>query len=172
MDAEKIKTERWELLWATQRSQRYHSRRTSFFGRWNKLTAFTGVIGGSAVFASVGNQMPWLATIGAAAVVVISGADLVIGTSEMSRMHNDLRRRFCELEAAIVSTVTTTESDIAKWKAQRIAIESDEPPTHVALNLLCDNELSRSYGHLSGHQEHAVPWYKKLTAHFLIWEDA
>lgn len=172
MDADKCRTERWQTLWSVQRSQRYHSRRASFYGRWNKATAFTGVVGGSAVFASIGNQMPLVATFGAAAVVLISGADLVAGTSEMARKHNDLRRRFCELEAEIVAKTEASAKEVASWKSKRLAIESDEPPTYVALDLLCDNELARAYGHLADRPQHQVPWFKRLTAQLLIWENS
>lgn len=173
MDADKIKTERWDVLWAVQRSQRYHSRRSAFYARWNKLTAFAGVVGGSAVFASVGQALPaWVATAGAGAVVILSGADLVAGTSEMARKHNDFRRRFCELEADILGKEIATLEDISEWKARRLAIESDEPPTYVALDILCENELMRTYSHLKEQAPHRLPWYKRATAHFLIWENA
>ncbi|NJC36413.1 hypothetical protein GGR60_000903 [Xanthomonas arboricola] len=172
MDADQIKTERWELLWAVQRSQRYHSRRSAFYSRWNKATALTGVLGGSAVFASLGQAFPAIVgTLAAGAVIVLSGADLVAGTSEMSRKHNDLRKRFCDIETDIVSVEPTPEK-IAHWKATRLAIESDEPPTYVALDILCENELARSYSHLRNAPVHSLPWYKRITAHLLIWADS
>lgn len=96
---------------------------------------------------------------------------MVAGAAEMARKHNDLRRRFCELEAEIVATEVSTEANVAAWKGQRLAIESDEPPTYVALDILCDNELARSYAHLKEREPHNVQWYKRLTAHLIIWEN-
>lgn len=171
MSSPETTTEKHALLWAVQRSQRYHSRRSSFFSRWNKATAFAGVVGGSAVFASLGAALPsWVGTCAAAAVVLISGADLVVGAADMARKHNDLRRRFCELESAMA---TAEKDDVPRWKAERLSIESDEPPTHVALNLLCHNELVHAkYGPKESAEHLAkMNWWKRITAHLFIWED-
>jgi len=174
MDANDSNEEKRKILWSIQRSQRYHARRASFFSRWNKSTAFAGIVGGSAVFASLGEALPaFVATAAAAAVVIISGADLVIGAADMARKHNDLRRRFCELEAEIVGVDGPQSIDLNKWKATRVSIESDEPPTHVALNVLCENELIRSRyeADRAAQYVHPVGTWKRLTAHFFIWEN-
>jgi len=174
MDADQANEEKRKILWSIQRSQRYHARRSSFFSRWNKSTAFAGIVGGSAVFASLGEALPaQVATLAAAAVVLISGADLVIGAADMARSHNDLRRRFCELEAEIVGVEVPEGADVGRWKSARVTIESDEPPTHVALNLLCENELIRSQYEAKRAAEyiHPIGIWKRLTAHFFIWEN-
>lgn len=174
MDANEAKEEKRTILWSIQRSQRYHARRSSFFSRWNKSTAFAGIVGGSAVFASLGEALPaFVATAAAAAVVLISGADLVIGAADMARKHNDLRRRFCELEAEIVGIDSPQPADLSRWRSMRVSIEIDEPPTHVALNVLCDNELIRSRYEAERATElvHPIGTWKRLTAHFFIWEN-
>jgi len=174
MDADQAREEQRVILWSIQRSQRYHARRSSFFSRWNKSTAFAGIVGGSAVFASLGEALPaQVATVAAALVVMISGADLVIGAADMARKHNDLRRRFCELEADIVGVETPEPTDLSRWKSLRVSIESDEPPTHVALNILCENELIRARYETSKASNfmHPISPWKRLTAHFFIWED-
>lgn len=105
-------------------------------------------------------------------MVVMSGVDLVVGTGQMARQHNDLRRRFCELEADITYDLAPNESTIASWQAKRLTIESDEPPTYVALDLLCENELARAYEHLSAKPRAMVPWYKAVTAQFILWPNS
>jgi hypothetical protein len=168
-----LKKRRFAVLWAAQRSQRYHARRSHFFDRWNKATALSGVLAGSAVVASLGEQAPsWLAGLAAFVVVVLSGVDLVAGTSEMARKHNELRRRFCELEADITRDIAPDEAKIAGWQARRLEIEADEPPTYVALDLLCHNELARSYPHLANDPPIKVGWFKAFTAHVFLWENA
>jgi hypothetical protein len=168
-----LNKDRWDVLWAAQRSQRYHARRNVFFDRWNKCTAFIGVLGGSAVIASLAQHAPaWLAAAGGLLVVVMSGIDLVVGTGEMARKHNDLRRRFCELEASLARDTSPTESTIADWQATRLAIEADEPPIFVALDLLCENELARAYEHLRDQPRVAIPWYKVMTAQFILWPNS
>lgn len=174
MSAKDPNVDRWELLWAVQKSQRYHSRRNAFFDRWNKTTAFVGIVGGSTAFAAVGKYLPETAgTVAAAFVVLMSAIDLVASTGEMARRHNELKRRFCELEAEIRQCAKVEDNVIASWQGKRLAIEADEPPTYVALDLLCENELARSYAHLSkGEPHNKVPWYMKRTAHFFRWENA
>lgn len=168
-----IKKDRWDVLWAVQKSQRYHARRHAFFDRWNKSTAFVGVLGGSAVIASMAQHAPpWLAAAGGLLVVVMSGLDLVVGTGHMARQHNDLRRRFCEMEADIARDPEPGAPTVAAWQARRLAIEADEPPTYVALDLLCENELARSYAHTSTKPRAILPWYKVITAQFVLWADS
>lgn len=168
-----LKAPRWALLWAVQKSQRYHGRRSVFFDRLNKTTSLVGLLGGTAVVASLGETAPaWVALAGALAVAVLSGLDLVVGTSEMARRHNDLRRRFCELEAEMQAKPHVDEMLLSAWKSKRLAIESDEPPSYVALDILCDNELRRAYGHLASEPPHPLPWLQRATAQFLRWENA
>lgn len=166
--------DKWDLQWGVQRSQRYHARRTAFFDRWHKGTAFAGIVGGSAVFAAIGNAVPaWVATAGAAMVVAMCAIDLVVDTAGMARTHNDLRRRFCQLEADMAAAgQDASQEQLAAWLQQRLAIESDEPPHYAALNVLCDNELARSYRHLKQQQPHHIPWFQRMTAHLLRWENA
>lgn len=172
-NASDLKTSRWEILWGAQRSQRYNARRTAFYERWNKVTAFVGIVGGTSVFASLGQFFPvWVGSFGAAAIVVMSAMDLVAGTGEMARRHNDLRRRYCELEAKIAGTVAPSQEQIASWCAERLTIESDEPPTYVALDILCENELAHTKGHLAETPPHRLPWYVRMTAQLRHWENA
>lgn len=174
MDAnDPLKQPRWELLWAVQKSQRYHARRSAFFDRWHKTTLLVGMLGGSAVVASLGDLVPsWIALAGASLVAVLSGLDLVVGTGEMARKHNDLRRRFCELEREMQLLPLADEAKLAAWRGERLTIESDEPPAYVALDVLVENELARAYAHLKDQPPHSLTWLQRNTAHFLRWENA
>jgi len=167
-------TGRWDLLWAVRRSQRYHARRHAFYRRWHQLTAFVGVIGGSAVFASLGHLLPTsMALWAAAAVALLSAADLVVGTADMAHVHHDLRRQFGGLEADIIGDIAPSAAILAAWEARRLAIEAHEPPVYVALDILCENELIRATGqHLRSTPPHPLPWFKRATAHVFLWENA
>ena len=94
--------------------------------------------------------------------------DLVIGTAEMARKHDDLRRRFVALEARIVPEEETKSGDIREWVQARLAIEMDEPPTYIAVDLLCENELSMSKG---DPPRYDVPLFRRLTANWWRQED-
>lgn len=161
--------DRHNLLWNVRKSQRYHARRMAFFDRWHKVTGFVGVLGASAVFVAMAEHVPvWLATTGAGLVVVMSSIDLVVGFSVMARCHNDLRRRFCLLEAAIAAKPEAKASELARWTEERLNIEADEPPVYVALDLQCDNELRRA----TGRDPEPLGRFMGLTAHWLRWENA
>ncbi|QEE24498.1 hypothetical protein CS053_08285 [Rhodanobacter glycinis] len=168
-----IDVARWDLLWGVQRSQRYHARRSAFFDRWNKATALVGILAGSAVMATLGAYLPhWIAIAGALAIIIMSGVDLVAGAAEMARRHDSLRRRYCELEALIAANPHPRDVQLAEWQAGRLRIESDEPPTYVALDILCDNELARAYRHLHDRPPHRLPLVVRLTAQLVRWENA
>lgn len=170
---QQLRKERWELTYAVQRSQRYHARRSAFFDRWHKLTLLASILGGSAVVASLGDQLGTGVAVACGAIVaLLSGVDLVVGTSEMARKHNDLRRRFCELEREMEHDPAADLAQIAQWRAGRLAIEADEPPSYVALDLLVENELRRSLAHTKDEPPYRVTWLQRVTAHFLRWENA
>ncbi|WGZ31884.1 hypothetical protein O4444_10420 [Xylella fastidiosa subsp. pauca] len=175
MDANntELHTKRWELLWGVQKSQRYHSCRMAFFDRCDKLNSVIGLLSGSAVIASLGQYAPqWMALAGAVTVTIATSINLVAGTAQMARIHSDLRRRFSQLESDIVNHPDATREQISAWTAQRLEIESDEPPIFVALDILCENQVTRSYAHLKDHPSRTLPWFKRVTAQWLTWGNA
>ncbi|EGO82397.1 hypothetical protein [Xylella fastidiosa] len=175
MDANnaELHTMRWELLWGVQKSQRYHSCRMAFFDRCDKLNSVIGLLSGSAVIASLGQYAPqWMAIAGAVTVTIATSINLVAGTAQMARIHSDLRRRFSQLESDIVKHPHATQEQVSAWTAQRLEIESDEPPIFVALDILCENQVTRSYAHLKDHPSRKLPWFKRVTAQWLTWGNA
>jgi|GEM_PF-2065012 len=163
----------WDVLWGVRRSQRYHARRRAFYTRWHQWTAFAGIMGGSAVIASLGDIVPqWVALCAALMVAALCAVDLIAKTADMAHVHNDLRCQFVELERRIGSRPDATENELAQWQAARLAIEAQEPPVHVALDILCENELIRATGgHLAQAPLHRIHWFPRLTAHWLMWEN-
>lgn len=163
-------TERHGLLWAIQRSSRYHARRQAFFERWRRVTAGIGIIFGSAAAADLlkggGNSIALAAGI---IVAISSAVDLVVGTADMAWQHRELRRKFISLEAEILrSPEEPAESLIHHWQEERLSAEADEPPKYVALDLLCENEMSRAQG--NGDRVILFRW-ERLTAHWWRWDD-
>jgi len=164
----------WDVLWAVRRSQRYHARRRAFYRRWRQLTAFAGVMGGSAVVAAAGQVVPgWVALWAAVSVAVLSALVLVVNAADMAHTHDDLRRPFAELEADMVRTAEPSADELGAWTARRLAIEVHEPPIHAALDVLCENELIRATGqHLTDTPLHRLGWFKRATAQVFLWENA
>lgn len=162
-------TQRWKTLWRVQTSVRYHERRLMFFERWRRTTAFLSVLLGSAAAADVlragGHQLALAASF---AVSVLAAFELVIGTGEMARKHDDLRRRFIKLEAKILGEPEPSQETVNAWCSDRLDIESDEPPTYKALDLLCENEQAIATG-----TKRWVPLSKlqRATAQWKHWEN-
>lgn len=172
-DWEERRSKRWAVLWSVQRSQRYHARRRTFYERWNKGTALVSILGGSAVFAGLTKYFDdRLIAAGASAALIMSAVDLVASTVQQARLHDDLRRRFCALEQEIQREEEPDLTTIARWRAQRLEIEADEPPTYVALNLLCENELGAAYGKDINFVPNRVGRFKRWTAQFWHWHDS
>lgn len=169
MDGDKIKKIREDLLFGVRRSIRYHSRRRQFFDRYRLFTNAISVIFGSAAIAAVLSPLGKEYTVGAAAMVtVFSLVDLVVGSARMARVHEDLYRRFIDLEKGIISIPEEkfTEADGTHLTASRLSIEGDEPPVKRVLDSLCHNELLRAMGY--GREEFVkVRWYQRLFAQLL-----
>ena len=166
MGVEKLKDERHRLLFNVRRSVRYHSRRRQFFDRYRLFTSAMSAIFGSAAIATVMSAAGKQYTIAAAAAVTgLSIIDLVVGSARMARLHEDLYRRFIQLEKEIVSIAEEgfSEEDLRRFTASRLSIEADEPPVKRVLDSLCYNELVRAMGYS---QEHfiRVRWYQRLFA--------
>lgn len=161
--------EREAVLWDVQRSIRYHDRRRAFFDFWHRLTAALSLIFASAAAVDLLNASGHGIAIGAAFVVaVLSALDLVVGTAEKARKHDDLRRRFIKLESGIRRDERPSPQMLAAWSEERLAIELDELPIYRALDVLCWNELA-----IATRKAKPVPLstLKRLTAHWLRWEN-
>lgn len=166
MDTEE---QRRNTLWGVQRSVRYHARRQIFFDRWRRVTSFLSLLLGSAAAAAVMGQIGHHVALGMGfAVAILSAFDLVVNTAEMARKHAELGRRFIKLEASILADEDPSKETVNAWCGERLDIESDEPPTYKALNLLCENEQAIATATPRWVKLH---WWQRLTAHINHWED-
>ncbi len=173
-DTDKAAGELYELTFYVQRCIRYHMRRTAFFMRWGRFTAFVGVISGSATVTSLLTHAPtYVVTISALLVTVASATDLVVGTGQRAWLHNDLRKRYLDIEAEVLACARPIPDDLMRQLKSRIRrIEADEPPTLPALELLARDDVIRS---LYTKEEAAaylckLSWFKRTTAHWFDWD--
>lgn len=147
-DQEQIDLKWHNLLFGVRRSIRYHARRRMFFDRYRQFTSAMGVIFGSAtIFTLLNNMDPLYPAIAAAVVTIFFAIDLVVGTAAKARLHDDLCRRFIELERQMELVAAKDTQSFAKFTAARLEIEADEPPVHRVLDLMCHNELLHAMGY-------------------------
>lgn len=141
--------QKWdELLFGVRRSIRYHNRRRMFFDRLHKANNSIGVIFGSAAIFTALNQIyPSLTILSAVLITLSSTIDLIISTSQMARLHEDLSRHFIRLERDMIVVQHTSAEELKRFTAERLDIEAEEPPVLHILNTICHNELMRAMGY-------------------------
>lgn len=173
IDADKIDDDLHALTFYVQRCIRYHMRRSAFFMRWGRFTAFVGVVLGSAAAAALMSSAPKLITASCALLVTLASAvDLVVGTSQRAWLHNDLRKRYLEIEAEIVANYEPSAQWMRELHGRIRRIEADEPPTMPALELLARDDVIRSLYPREEAIEYLckLHWFKRFTAHWFDWD--
>jgi hypothetical protein len=146
---------------------RYHSRRVRFYDRLNLATNACSIIFGSATVFALLNQrlgpewVPYLA----ATVTVLSAINLIVGSTSMARLHEDLYRRFVALEKKLIAIPEEAFDNEAfvKLYGDKLDIEADEPPILRVLDCICYNEVVRATSNDS-QQFIKIAWYQRLFA--------
>lgn len=160
---ESIRRRRYHLLFSVRRSVRYHSYRHHFYIGLQSASSFVILLLGSASVFKIFDDPPsegWFATAAPAAITVLAALALVYRLPAKASLHNDLYRRFVDLERAFLHQEQWSDSVLDSLEDQRLQIEKDEPATYQALSRLCHNELVKS----EGRPEHMkkLQWYQRL----------
>lgn len=154
-------------------SIRYHMRRAAFFMKWQRFTSFIGVMFGSAAVATLlGNELSEYTVFFALLVSGASALDLVIGTGQHAWLHNDLRKRFIELEALLAAQQDIDHVFINDMKLKVSRIEADEPPARSAIILMAYNDTTRAMYSYGDAKDHLIGlcWLKRFTANLIDWD--
>lgn len=167
-----IATEIHELEFYVQRNVRYHMRRGAFFLRWSRFTAFVGVVFGSATVTSLITSSSAVIVGGSALLVTLASAvDLVVGTGQRAWLHNDLRKRYLDIESELLGA-TPDAKTLREMKSKIRRIEADEPPTLPALELLARDDVIRSMYPKEQADQYVskLHWFKRTTAQWFDWD--
>ncbi len=157
-----LEDEKYSLLFDVRRSIRYHHKRIRYYDGLHKLSTLLAAFSGSATIITVlGKAGSFWIILFAAIVAVFSISDLVFGTNQKARLHEDLSRKFIDLEKSIITANTLSAKTISNFTAQRLDIELNEPPPLKVLDSMCYNESLRAMGH-----DEAcfvkIAWYQRL----------
>jgi len=156
-----------ELLFNVRRSIRYHNRRRYFFDQIHVISTILSALSGSATIAAVLGNLGTTWTVGfAAAVAIFSAVDVVVGTDRAAKTYHELAKRFIDLEKAIITSDDITDKDIARFTAQRLEIEADEPPALKVLDSICYNEMLRAMGYPESEYV-TIKWYQRIFAQII-----
>lgn len=127
------------------KSRRYHAKMRAFYrGCYDLTTAATAITGSGAFVALIGSPgsdqlAKWLTGI----VALSSTMNLVFGFAKKADIHDALCRRFTELAAKLEEWPATEES-LQRARAERLAIEKDEPTEKRLVDLQARNEEARA----------------------------
>lgn len=154
---------RWKaMLFGIRRSSRYHQRRRAFFDRLDRTSNIASVVFGSTAFIGVlqGENAKNLALWASAGLAILAGVNLVLGSAIRARDHSDFMRRYVELEKRMLQPVS--QELLSSITADRLSIESDEPPVLHVLNSICHNEQLRAEGVYSKDEYAAIGPLQRL----------
>ena len=167
MTPKELEEARNALHYGISRSIAYHDRRTAFLDSVHKSGRFlTLLFSFTAVGALLKTWQP-LAMIAALISAFFSTLELAFSISERARNHYLLKQRFVELDRKIclIGLTNLTEDNINAFRAERLVIEHDEPPTFYWLDSICYNAYCRAEG--LNDKVIEIAWYKKCLANIL-----
>ena len=130
-------------------SVKYHTRRRRFFESWQNAALFVAFIFSAATLSRLLQTLPdgqeWLGQLPAIATSLLIGLTLVGRVGAKAVDHNELKRRFIELQQKMeLSRAEPTEQLFADCSADRLRIEKDEPPIDRVVHAFCYNETVKS----------------------------
>jgi len=162
-DPNSIEDEWHALLFGVRRSALYHNKRVQFFDRSHKYISFFTLISGFGTITTLMSAMDIHITMIAAAIVsILSAIDLIFTPANQARLHNELKRRFVDLERNII-VKNASQKDLVTFTSKRLLIENDEPPALRVLDVICHNDLMRSMGYDKADYK-KVTWVQRFCA--------
>ncbi|KQR90214.1 hypothetical protein ASG35_03110 [Burkholderia sp. Leaf177] len=166
MDADAALRKNWHaMLFGIRRSIRYHQRRRAFYDRLDQISnALSLILGSAAIYGVLDKDAHAVAIAASMLVTVISAVNLILASSQRARGHFDLARRFSDLERQMLGA--PVESTLLAAHAERLVIESDEPPKLSVLDCICHNELMRAEGYKTEDLA-KITWWQRLFAPFV-----
>ena len=160
-----------DLLFDVRRSVRYHDLRRQHFERMNQFIVFVAFLLGTGTLATfiedVDAPLP-LKLLLPVLTTFLLGISLVYRVGPKASLSNDLKRRFINLEQAMVPKKKKwTTGELAAWTRERLAIEAEELPVKRVLDTMCHNDMLRARGFDEEHDDwwHVGP-LQRLFAQF------
>lgn len=157
-----------KLLFAVQRSVRYHRQRERFLDRAHRLGSLLTTFFGSATVAVILSRLPEGWALVSAAVTAFFGAhELVFGTGRGARRHDALARDFIALEQDLLrARPTLTAETLIELQTRRLDIEAAEPPVYRVLDASCHDELVTALGRERDQRTNITRW-QRLWRHVI-----
>jgi hypothetical protein len=150
-------------LFEVGRSIRYHNHRLAHFDRLHRLSSAVTILLAGVIFMELGGaKSPLYIRLLSAAGALLGTFDLILGFAKCADVHRDLKRRFAELEIALMNGLAAGEAEVMQRQ-----IEISEPPIYSALNILCFQEMCVAEGR--DNPFHPLEWLPRMTANWYRW---
>lgn len=163
-DMEELENARYGLSFDVAKSMRYHAYRRKFFDNLDKLTKILVIGTGGATFISlIAEPASPIAKWFALVVAVLTAIDIIIGFSQIARLHDKLYRDFGALARTIARTTQVDERQIAEWSERRLEIETEEPGVLDWLERCCSREEAEARGDAVNDAWKLPPWKRRLS---------
>lgn len=145
-------------LFHLRRSVKYHDYRQRFFENVLNVSLFLAFASGPALVfltltayepsAGAGGMKEWLRYAPAVLTSIFTGVALIARAGTKAREHSELKVEFIRLRQDMERRrkAATDEDAVAEWTAERLAIETKEPPINRVIDALCHNEVVQSMG--------------------------
>lgn len=175
MNLGSLSDKQYGLLFDVRRAVRYHDRRRAFYEQLHQLTGLmTILMAGSVLFdlAKPGETAGWMIALSVVAAL-LAAIDMVLNYSRRSALHTDLRKRFADLEIAMLSG-GLSDTEWQKHRCSRLLIEKDEPAIYKVLDNICRNELLIAEGitqEESPEEFAKIGWWQQLTCQLWRWQN-
>lgn len=163
-----------DLLFGVRRSIRYHRRRQDFFGSMNIVAAVGIWCTSVALVAAIRHAADtavasYGALMGAALGLFLLAMWFKLRMLRCAAAYARLADEFADLEIEMIALVEPSPADLARLGVRRLEIEKREPHVKRALDILCHNEMIRSYGY--GRPRRIGP-VRRLLANFVDFENS
>ena len=130
---------RFKLEYGISRLIRYNGKRQRFFDGLHRIVLFINAVLGSSAFVTIVSGQPLIAAWLTAVVAIASSLDNVIGFSERARKFSEQRTRYYDLYCELLA-VDVREYKEDFFRAKRLRVDSDSPPTRKVLDIISRNE--------------------------------
>ena len=161
----------YQLRYRAEYSTRYHRRRAAFLGNFDTLLTLLTIAAGATTFGELMSGTPgWLSKIGAAAVTLMSLAQVILRLGPQASAHVHWLKRWTELQTSIILTRCPTPNDIQQWTVLATTIETECVGELRALCRDCENIAARVMN-IPNRQCQIHP-VQKLLIHFGTWQQS
>lgn len=154
---------------------RYHERRASFYGFYDRLFNFLNIIlGSSAIYAITAKpEQAIYAAIISLAITVVSTISLVFRLSIQENIHLTFLREFHKIynDAVMLDKNTFYHYQLEKIRKERLELEADEPTKKYYIDFIAYNEQCMAMGY-DEKAKLKLHWWHYCFANWTNWRSS